>query len=69
MLKPINSAFSQWLKKIRELPQTVAKAAKERQQNALLANGLTASATRPSIAANDLPGANEIKFIRDGIAR
>ena len=38
MLKPINSAFSQWLKKIRELPQNVAKAAKERQQNALLAN-------------------------------
>ena len=37
MLKPINSAFSQWLKRIRELPQTVAQAARERQQKTLLA--------------------------------
>ena len=36
MLKPINSAFSQWLKRIRQLPQSLAAATKERQRQAVL---------------------------------
>ena len=37
MLKPVDSAFSQWLKKIRQLPQTFVAATKERQRQAVLA--------------------------------
>jgi hypothetical protein len=37
MLEPINSAFSQWLRRIRQLPQTLAAATKERRRQAVLA--------------------------------
>jgi hypothetical protein len=36
MLKPINSAFSQWLNRIRQLPQTLILTTKERQRQAVL---------------------------------